>query len=363
MRNRELFTPGLSRPVEKTPGSSPFTLGDSRITADLLYPLLTPDTQAVVGRSLISFTIAALLVSACGPSKQPRPPERAAASTQIPAELRVRTAGTVKRVPLESYVAAAILSEVSPVGDAPDAVARIFEVQAIVARTYAIAQLGRHHGEGFDLCDTTHCQRYEPARLTTSRFSADAQTAAARTAGRVITYGGTVAETLFHSDCGGQTANAFEVWGVRTVPYLQVIDDHPVPAETHRAWRHSATTDELRAALNADSRTAVGARLDSIEIASRDDSGRAAGLSVRGARSYAVRGDVLRAVLNRSFGERAIQSTRFTLTKTGVRHTFEGTGFGHGVGLCQRGAMARARTGQTAPQILQTYFPGTRISQ
>lgn len=329
-----------------------------------LQPLFrNPIPVTVVVRSLRWLALAALLTAACGPSKQPRPPERAQVSIRIPAEVRVRTGGTVKRVPLESYVAAAILSEVSPVGDAPEAVARIFDVQAIVARTYAIAQLGRHHADGFDLCDATHCQRYDPARLTTSRFSADARAAAARTAGRVITYAGHVAETPFHSDCGGQTADAFEVWGVRTVPYLQVIDDHPVAADTHRAWRYSATTDELRGALNADPRTAVGVRLDSIEVASRDDSGRAAGLAIRGARSYAVRGDVLRAVLNRTFGERAIQSTRFGLTRTGARVTFEGTGFGHGVGLCQRGAMARARNSQPAEQILQTYFPGTNLSR
>lgn len=301
-----------------------------------------------------------VLVIACGPSRQPRPPE--SASIQIPATLRVLTNGTVRTVPLEEYVAVAILSEVSPVGDSPAVVARILEVQSIVARTYAVGQAGRHEKEGFDLCDTTHCQRYEPGRLATSRFSAAAQAAVVRTAGRVITYGRQIAETFFHSDCGGQTADPFAVWGVRTIPYLQIVDDH-LPADTHRAWRHTATTDELRNALNVDARTAVGARLDSIDIVSRDESGRAAGLGVRGARSYSVRGDVLRSVLNRTFGERAIQSTRFTLTRNGSRVTFEGTGFGHGVGLCQRGAMARARDGESATDILLTYFPGTRIAR
>ena len=74
-------------------------------------------------------------------------------------------------------------------------------------------------------------------------------------------------------------------------------------------------------ALNADARTSVGKTLDAIEILSRDDSGRAAGLGVRGERSYTVRGDVLRAVLNQSLGDRGLQSTKFTLTPIGATAT------------------------------------------
>ncbi len=96
-------------------------------------------------------------------------------------------------------------------------------------------------------------------------------------------------------------------------------------------------------------------------MVSRDDSGRAAELGVRGEHAYTVRGDVLRAALNQTLGERAIQSTRFTLTRTGTRYDFAGTGFGHGVGLCQRGAAARARRGDSVEAILGTYFPGARI--
>jgi stage II sporulation protein D len=119
--------------------------------------------------------------------------------------------------------------------------------------------------------------------------------------------------------------------------------------------------DEVRRALNADERTAVGRRLDAIEVLARDDSGRAAGLGVRGERSYTVRGDVLRAVLNRTFGARAVQSTRFDLARQGTRYILTGTGFGHGVGLCQRGAIARLRRGESVGGVLDTYFPGSRV--
>ncbi len=93
------------------------------------------------------------------------------------------------------------------------------------------------------------------------------------------------------------------------------------------------------------------ARLDAIEVLSRDTSGRAAGLGVRGEHAYTVRGDLLRAVINQTLGVRALQSTRFTLTRTKDRYVFNGTGFGHGVGLCQRGAATRARSGESTTEI------------
>ena len=69
-----------------------------------------------------------------------------------------------------------------------------------------------------------------------------------------------------------------------------------------------------------------------------------------------MRGEDFRAILNRSLGERAIQSTRFALRRTGTTYTFDGTGFGHGVGLCQAGAAARARRGDGLSEILRAYF-------
>jgi stage II sporulation protein D len=270
----------------------------------------------------------------------------------------VRSAGKVISVDLESYVVDTILAEVSPLNESEEVVAEIFEVQAIVARSYAVTQLGRHHDEGFDVCDSTHCQLYQPARRQTSRFAAAAQQAAQRTRGMVLTYDSKPIEALFHSDCGGATASADAVWGGAPVPYLRTEVD-ALPEPTHRPWRVVARADQLRQALNEDARTSVGRKLDSIVIASRDASGRAAGLSVRGERSYTVRGDVLRSVINRTLGERAILSTMFTIQRQGADYVFAGTGFGHGVGLCQRGAAARLRRGDSVAEVLTAYYTGT----
>jgi len=285
-----------------------------------------------------------------------------AATLSLPERVLVRVAGKVVSVDLESYVADTILSEVSPVGESDDVIARIFEVQAIVARSYAVTEIGRHRSDGFDVCDSTHCQLYQPARRQTSRFAATALQAVQRTRGVVLTFDARPVEALFHADCGGATAAADAVWGGQPVPYLQTaVDDLPDP--THRPWRVAATVEQVRKALNQDERTAVGRRLDSIVVASRDASGRAAGLSVRGERSYTVRGDVLRSVLNHSLGERSVLSTMFTVQRQGGEYVFAGTGFGHGVGLCQRGAAARLRRGDSVSDVLRAYYAGARTSR
>jgi stage II sporulation protein D len=262
---------------------------------------------------------------------------------------------------LDDYVATAALSEVTPVGDAPNVVDRIYDLQTVVARSYAAAHLGRHRAEGFDFCDGTHCQLYEPARRRTSRFARAAEAAAARTKGQVLTFEGRAADALFHADCGGRTAAAADVWGGASVAYLQTIVDD-VPEGAHRTWRVAASAGELRAALNRDPRTEVGEFLSTIQVGSRDQSGRAATVVVRGERSAAVKGDVLRTVLNRALGDRALQSTLFSVSRQGTGFVFEGVGFGHGVGLCQRGAMARARRGDSMREILGTYYPGVRFT-
>jgi stage II sporulation protein D len=121
------------------------------------------------------------------------------------------------------------------------------------------------------------------------------------------------------------------------------------------------TVDELRAALNADDRSRVGRRLTDLQVSARDPSGRAERVTIQGDRPITLRGEDLRAILNRTVGDRGIQSTRFTLSRVGASFRFEGQGFGHGVGLCQIGAAARARRGDSLDDILAAYYKGATL--
>lgn len=281
---------------------------------------------------------------------------------RIPTEIRVKVAGRVVSVAFEDYVLGTALSEVTPVGETPRTIERVYDVQAIVARTYAVAHVGRHAAEGFDLCDTTHCQLYEPARLGSSRFAPEARRAVARTAGQILLYGGRPIDAVFHADCGGHTASPDQVWGTAPLPYLPSEPDRAASVQ-HRTWTITLTRDQLRIALNGDARSAVGKTLSSISVDATDDSGRASTITLDGDRPRTLRADDFRAIVNRSLGPKGLPSTRFSLRRSGTSYVLNGTGFGHGVGLCQQGALARARQGTDASAILGSYFPGASLAR
>lgn len=288
------------------------------------------------------------------PSTRPAPP-----GFELPATIRVRARGLITTVPLEEYVLASALSEVSPAGESAATVGRIFEVQAILARTYAATNLGRHRSEGFDLCDDTHCQLYEPSRIATSRFAAAARAATLATRGDVIVFDGRPARALFHADCGGHTAPAESVWTGQPIAYLAGVRDE-APAAAHRRWQFSTTLPALGALLVP---ATAGGRgpLTGLDVVARDTSGRVARIEVAGPVGRSMTGEEFRRVVNGRFGPTAIRSTRFDIARAGGQIVFAGTGFGHGVGVCQVGAAARARRGETPAQILASYLPGTRV--
>ena len=251
----------------------------------------------------------------------------------VPQYVRVKPApnGRIVRVALEDSVRAAILSEFAPpAGDSAD-IEHMFEVQAVIARTYATAHIGRHEREGYDLCSTTHCQLYQPSRLKSSSWAPLAEEATAHTAGMVLWYGNGPASALFHADCGGHTSAAVDIWGGTARPYLKAAVDDGAAQSAHTAWKYEAGRSELTTALNTDARTRVGKELREIRVAQRDDGGRAILITLKGTRELTVRGEDLRTVLTNRFGAKSIRSARFEVSRQGTRFVFTGKGYGHGV--------------------------------
>lgn len=241
----------------------------------------------------------------------------------------------------------------------PRLVARVAEVQAIVARTYAIASLGRHGRDRFDLCDTTHCQLYRPfPDRFAHRMALDAGLFASRRV--VLTFERQPVLALYHADCGGHTNSASEVWGGADRPYLAGVPDPECARRADASWTYRASRAALAAALARDPRTSVGRWLERVEVVDRGPNGLARLVALAGERSPLVRGEELRAVLVQSFGPGSIRSPRYTTRIEGDLTVFEGRGRGHGVGLCQKGAAARLQGGATARDVLAHYFPGAR---
>jgi len=272
--------------------------------------------------------------------------------------------GTVKRLGIEEYVAGSILAEADIRGLDRPTIERVVQTQAILARTYALANRNRHRNEGFDLCSATHCQVYRSAEHLSPHNAQLSRFAVISTAGLVITHGNMPINAVFHADCGGGTSNAEVVWGGVTPPYLQAVDDSFCLLSNPISWKFTISNEDLVATLNTDARTRVGRQLQKFQIDQKDSSDRVRRLFIEGDESTSkVRGEEFRQVITRHFGPNSLKSTRFTIRRQGNSFIFEGQGWGHGIGLCQRGAAARASAGQNPSEILSHYYHDTSLTQ
>ncbi len=317
---------------------------------------------------LIALLLLSSMLTKCAsspsPMKQPvTTPQEARPSLTL--KIGYESAGNqeILHVPLEEYVMGSVLSEVALGLVTPSSRTYVARLQAVLARTYAVVNRGRHYDEGFDLCSNTHCQLYKPLSIFSEDLLRVAKVASLETEGLIIVYNNRPIQALFHSDCGGHTSSAGLVWGGPTPPYLHAVEDSLDIAGTHTSWTFSIATEKLLAALNKDRRTYVGERLNRVEIVERDISGRAVRIVLDGDRAPMVRGEELRAVITRHFGPRTIRSTRFDVRYEPDLFVFSGTGFGHGVGLCQRGAIARIQAGQSFSEIIQHYYSNVTLQR
>jgi len=249
---------------------------------------------------------------------------------------------TVTRFPLETYVARVLAGEAEQ--NAPDAE---LEALAIAIRTYATFNAGRHARDGFDLCDTTHCQVMRAATAATRR-------AALVTAGRVLTWRGAPAEIFYSADCGGRSESASAVWPGADLPYLTSIKDDV--HEEDVPWTYEVGLRDVQGVLAQ--KGFAGERLKDVRVASHTASGRVATLRLNGLEPDVIAGDQFRLLI----GARSLRSTAFSVEKHGDRLEFTGRGYGHGVGMCVIGAGRRARRGETAGQILAQYYPGLAVT-
>ena len=249
---------------------------------------------------------------------------------------------SIQSLDVEEYTALALNGEAG-VFTAPAAL----EALAITIRTYARFNLGRHGSEGYDFCDTTHCQR-----LLRGPAQARVRAAVDATQGIILWARGRPADVYFHRNCGGRTEDAGAVWQGASRTWLPMqVDDACVRLGT-REWRARIALGELAQALGS-------ADIHSIRIASRTPSGRVAVLWTDAGQLDAER---VHLAVGRELGWNYLKSRLYDVHIEGVEAVFTGRGSGHGVGLCQDGAEARGRAGASAEQILAFYFPGTRAA-
>jgi len=280
-----------------------------------------------------------LAVAASGREGGPLPPIRLG---------RTLANGTtrIETIPVDDYIAQVLAGEGQPrAGDGAQ------QALAITARTFAMANRNRHRREGFDLCDTTHCQVVRTATVRTAR-------AAQATSGRVLLSQGQPAFVFYSASCGGRTEAASAVWpgAIDYAGGASVRDD----ADEHEAgWESDVRVQDIERALRGAGLR--GDRLRDLRVVARNKSNRVSRVRVDGFTPAEMSGHEFRMAVGRVAGFQAIKSTAFDLKRTGNGYHFRGRGFGHGVGLCVIGAGTRAARGATADEILKFYYPGLTV--
>jgi stage II sporulation protein D len=275
-------------------------------------------------------------------------------SFSAPLELRSEN-GLLKLIaamPLEDYVSAAVQGESLTFSHLES-----LKAMAVAVRTYAAKFRPRHQDEEFDFCDNTHCQN-----LNFTGPSAAIRDAVEATRGELLWWKGLPAATYYHQNCGGTLAGVEEVWPTVHAPYLKEHVDPYCKQGAPLPWQAEFSRSEFEKVLR-DQGLVFPPAWTKLEIVSRGASGRALKLEFRSESQPArlISASSLRFAIGRSFGWNRVRSDLYEVETTEGSVIFKGRGAGHGVGLCQAGAEEMAKEGQSYRQILDFYYPGTKL--
>ncbi len=311
---------------------------------------------------------------------------------------------------LNNYLYGVISREMSPSWHQ-----EALKAQAVCARNYAANNLNKHSEYGFDLCNSVCCQAYSGTSFETK----DSYAPVDDTSNQVLTYNGELAELYYCASMGSSTEDVKNVWG-NSVPYLISVDNSYEDTANipNGVWTGSLTRDEATTIMR-NKGYEIGEVTD-IEVLEYTDNGRALKMQVTGthgtkvfereacrtifntvtkSQAFTVSGDAegaktipsIRATDGTNSAEKKIndvviltatgrstlgsdqlfvtngeyqQPYKITQTSgsgTNTSFIFEGTGWGHSIGMSQYGAKAMAEAGFEYIEILLHYFPGTNL--
>ena len=241
---------------------------------------------------------------------------------------------------LNHYISGVVESEVGK-----NAHIEYYKLQSILCRTYALSNINKHAGQGFNLCDEVHCQAYKGK----SRHNPDILKATAATNDLVVIDNElNLITATFHSNCGGQTMNSEDVWSL-PLHYLRSITDTFCHSEPHAKWQKFIDYSDWKKYLNNKFGLDVENPNNQKLIKSYNQVERDVFFTEKEIPLKTIRRDW------------RLNSTNFSIEFKSDSVHLIGKGFGHGVGLCQEGAMRMAKENYSYKSILNKYYKNVNL--
>jgi stage II sporulation protein D len=280
-----------------------------------------------------------------------------------------QNARLVNIVYMEDYLKGVVPPEI---GERSEDEAEAVRAQAVAARTYAMSHLQQYQHEPFDVKSSIIDQLYEGVNAEVKLVNRAIES----TAGLVLTYNDEMIDAYYHSTCGGMTDDIVDVWDRQEVAYLKPVVDDACAWSKYYNWQEEFTEPQLRGRieqyLSADrGRELRIGRITNVVVRERSAGGRATLLAVHTETDvFRFRKDRIRWVIRRTSNPDLIlpsanlevdlkRDSQGNLTKV----IFRGAGYGHGVGMCQCGAIGRARQGWAFDEILTYFYSGVDLKK
>ncbi len=247
----------------------------------------------------------------------------------------------INEIILDNYISGVVQAE-----SGKRSYQEFYKVQAILARTFALSHLQKHSAEGFNLCDHTHCQAY--FGKTTEL---DIMKAVTDTKGKVVVDDNlNLIDAAFHSNSGGQTANSEDVWGTK-LSYLRSVNDTFSTKMPNAKWERKMAKEDWLSYLKLKHNYPI-----------QDSNARWLALTFKQeSRKPFLEANNVRVPLKSVRTDLQLKSTFFSIVQQGDTLIFKGRGFGHGVGMCQEGAMRMAKLGYKYPDVINFYYQKTQL--
>jgi stage II sporulation protein D len=240
---------------------------------------------------------------------------------------------------IEKYIAGVVMAEG---GNGKNA--EYFQSQAVIARTYMYKYFDKHMQDGYNVCDNTHCQAFNGISGDSLIMRATLDTKDMV----ILDHDSTLIISAFHSNCGGQTASSEDVW-LSGQSYLKSVVDPYCVTSRNAEWTRKLSLHDWIDYLK---RSGYKGTPDDPSLLGFVQRSRSADY-VTG--TFRIPFRTIRADLN-------LRSAFFSVLIDGDSVILKGRGYGHGVGLCQEGAMVMAAKGYNYRQIIDFYYSGVMIS-